>query len=169
MNVATRTFLLRQTSPVYTVLWCMFYYWLLVMVSHSAWGCGMCIAKSLGVAAFVGCALNANSFAGAKEDSLAAYVLGSPFAVLRFFLIPFCVASYSAIVNTKKDQFTFLFPHDGPKPLTYSGIFALTLFAYACIVTVLHRYVLPDTTDFEAIASTEPFTTKDDPSPILPQ
>eukprot|EP01060_Flectonema_neradi_P027044 TRINITY_DN36684_c0_g1_i1.p1 TRINITY_DN36684_c0_g1~~TRINITY_DN36684_c0_g1_i1.p1 ORF type:complete len:192 (+),score=24.69 TRINITY_DN36684_c0_g1_i1:43-576(+) len=152
---AARTILLRQTSGAFLALWSLFLWWLFVMLTHSAWSCGDCVAKSLGVSAIVGLGLNANGYAASNANSVAEYVKNGPFSVARFFLIPFCVASYSAIANVKKDMFTYLFPKDGPEPMTYSGIGVICLASLVgCALLFRHVVLLPeDVNDAKASSS----------------
>ena len=53
----------------------------------------------------------ANVFLGSRR----AFLREGPFSALRFFMIPFCVASYSGIVNQEAPlgTFTYLFPTRG--------------------------------------------------------
>ena len=140
--LSLKAHLLRQTSTPFLALWTLFLWWAFVMITHSAWNCGGCISKSLGVSGIVGLGLNANGYAASGRDSIKEYVLKGPFSVARFFLIPFCVASYSAVANVKKDNFTYLFPHDGPEKLTYSGLGVIILVVFLTSAVILRKCVL---------------------------
>merc|ERR1712046_417278 len=78
--------------------------------------------------------------AATQQTELRAFLREGPFSALRFFMIPFCVASYSGIVNQEASlgTFTYLFPTRGrdgaqivdgvPDTLVFLGVLAtLTL------------------------------------------
>lgn len=77
------------------ILWC-FLIWYIYFVfkyfdpAFDIW------LRSFGIAVFVGFALNINSF-GTIDGILHA----DPFQVFRFFLIPFCVSSFPALLKGK--------------------------------------------------------------------
>ncbi|KAJ9463803.1 hypothetical protein DIPPA_13401 [Diplonema papillatum] len=137
-----RSLLQRHTAPGYTLLWCMLWYWVMVMASHSLWDCRDCVVKSLGVSVIVGCVLNVSAFSTSGVESFQAYVRKVPLGCVRLFIIPYCVASYSAVANVQGENFAYLFPSDGPKPLTYSGIFAIALVSYVAVSLLLHRHLI---------------------------
>jgi len=77
------------------ILWC-FLIWYLYFVfkyfdpAYDIW------LRSFGIAIFVGFALNINSF-----GTIAATLSADPYQVFRFFLIPFCVSSFPALLKGK--------------------------------------------------------------------
>jgi hypothetical protein len=95
---------LRHTSPPFLALWNVFTWWLYVAITH--WGC-VCahittvVEAALGICAIVGLTLNLNGFVSWREASkqheatFLDYATNGPFNCMRFFLVPFCVASYS--------------------------------------------------------------------------
>ena len=73
----------------------------------------------MGICAIVGVTLNTNAYAlwaegrtPGEETSLATFLSDGPCSALRFFMIPFCVASYSGIINQEAPlgNFAYLFP-----------------------------------------------------------
>ena len=119
------------------------------------------------MSAIVGCGLNTNAYAGSSADSILGFLKMSPFSVMRFFLIPFCVASYSAIVNVKKENFTYLFPNDGPDNFTYSGIVAVMIVVFICISQLIHRTLREDPPAEESPSTTNEVSAPTSPDPAL--
>ena len=73
--------------------------------------------RSIGISIFVGIALNLNAF-GSIERSLNA----DPYVVFRFFLIPFCVSSFPALLKGKG---FLIFSRSTRENLTASALCAL--------------------------------------------
>jgi len=80
------------------------------------------VCSAMGICTIVGATLNTNAYAmwaetrGKGDDtSLRAFARDGPFSCARFFMIPFCVASYSGIINQEAalGNFWFLFPVRG--------------------------------------------------------
>ena len=80
------------------------------------------VCSAMGICTIVGVTLNTNAYAmwaetrGKGDDtSLRAFARDGPFSCARFFMIPFCVASYSGIINQEAalGNFWFLFPVRG--------------------------------------------------------
>jgi hypothetical protein len=98
---------LRHSSVPILVLWNVFMFWAWVAWTHfptllieSVW------KTALGICVVVGITLNTNAYALWKESQppgaatgVGAFVRGGPCSAIRFFMIPFCVASYSGMVN----------------------------------------------------------------------
>lgn len=99
------------------ILWCAFLWYVTMVVNYAdrdrSWW-----RHALGIAVIVGVilALNAAPPHGRIRD------LGF-WPLLRFFLIPFCVASFSAF--TKGHEFFLIFPMNPAENLTAGGILAL--------------------------------------------
>ena len=79
----------------------------------------MVVKAALGICAVVGVTLNTSAYqlwvdsrGECEEATLQAFISVAPFATMRFFLVPFCVASYSGVISqeSKLGTFTWLFP-----------------------------------------------------------
>lgn len=99
------------------MLWCAFLWYVMMAVRYADRDLSLWL-HSLGIAAIVGVilALNAAPANGRIRD------LGF-WPVLRFFLIPFCVASFSAFA--KGHAFFLIFPMNLAETLTSGAILAL--------------------------------------------
>eukprot|EP00741_Cyanophora_paradoxa_P000315 tig00000403_g306.t1 len=66
------------------------------------------------VAVVVGTALNVNGYVVSGQTSPRVYARNAPFSIMRFFLIPFCVASYSGVTAVAgESSFWYIFPREG--------------------------------------------------------
>jgi hypothetical protein len=140
---------LRHSSVPMLVLWNVFLFWVSVAVltHRKTLLIPTVVATAMGICTIVGITLNTNAYAmwletraAEQETGLRAFLREGPFSALRFFMIPFCVASYSGIVNQEAPlgTFTYLFPTRGrdgvqlvdgvPDTLVFIGVLAtLTL------------------------------------------
>lgn len=75
------------------VLWCYFIWWSVVLVRYFDRSPGVWLT-SLGLSAIIGAALYINATASGKSR-----VRLGPWPTFRFFLIPFCVSSFAALVK----------------------------------------------------------------------
>ena len=118
------TLALRHSSVPMLVLWNVFLFWVSVaVVTHrQTLLIPTVVATAMGICTIVGITLNTNAYAmwlgtraPEQESSLKAFLREGPCSALRFFMIPFCVASYSGIVNQEASigTFTYLFPTRG--------------------------------------------------------
>ena len=74
------------------VLWCYFIWWLVVVICYfdsnpRLW------TTSVGLAVIIGIALTLNATSGTPRPTL------QPWQAFRFFLTPFCVSSFAALVK----------------------------------------------------------------------
>eukprot|EP00479_Gromia_sphaerica_P009254 TRINITY_DN3833_c0_g1_i1.p1 TRINITY_DN3833_c0_g1~~TRINITY_DN3833_c0_g1_i1.p1 ORF type:complete len:190 (-),score=23.54 TRINITY_DN3833_c0_g1_i1:264-833(-) len=94
-------------------LWCYLWWYLWILYSYYGWilenheGTFWPTAGFLSLA--VGIVLNVNALNGSKP--VIQQIIENPFKCLRFFIIPFCVSSYSAIASII--HFVSIFPDDG--------------------------------------------------------
>ncbi len=77
-----------------TVLWC-YFIWFSVMTGFNFDSTPRIWLTSLGISALVGTALLLNSTSGNSSVEL------MPWQVIRLFLIPFCVSSFSSLVKDR--------------------------------------------------------------------
>lgn len=112
---------LRHSSVPMLVLWNVFLFWVSVAVltHRKTLLIPTVVATAMGICTIVGITLNTNAYAmwletrsAGQQAGLRAFIREGPFSALRFFMIPFCVASYSGIVNQEAPlgTFTYLFP-----------------------------------------------------------
>lgn len=115
---------LRHSSAPMLVLWNVFLFWVSVAVltHRRTLLIPTVVATAMGICTIVGITLNTNAYAmwletraAEQQTGLWAFLHEGPFSALRFFMIPFCVASYSGIVNQEAPlgTFTYLFPIRG--------------------------------------------------------
>ena len=113
---------LAGLSPGRFILWCYFLWWGVVLVryfdpSPRLW------LTSLGLSVIIGVALVANaSFSGKERVRLGFW------PAFRFFLIPFCVSSFAALIKDR--DFILIFP---PK-WQESGVAAGICLAFGLLV-----------------------------------
>ena len=109
------------TSTVCTQVW-LFWFFVAICTHFRTLVIPSVICSAMGICTIVGATLNTNAYAmwaetrGKGDDtSLRAFARDGPFSCARFFMIPFCVASYSGIINQEAalDNFWFLFPVRG--------------------------------------------------------
>jgi len=118
---------LRNLSNGRLILWCYFIWYCVVLVryfdpSPHLW------LTSLGLSLIIGFALYLSTSAGANGGARL-----DGWAIFRFFLMPFCVSSFAALVKDK--HFILIF---SPKP--EEAFFAVILCAVlSLIVLVLRR------------------------------
>ncbi len=86
-------YLARLRTPL-IVLWC-YVIWYAVVVAHHFDASPRLWTTSLGLSLIIGVALVLNASSGSHRQSLAFWPR------LRFFLAPFCVSSFSALVKGK--------------------------------------------------------------------
>ncbi|MBI4657570.1 MAG: hypothetical protein HY735_01765 [Verrucomicrobia bacterium] len=112
-------------SPGRLTLWCSFIWYLVIAVRYFD-GDAKLWTTSLGLTAIVGSILTINACpAGGGPRSLDKWQL------LRFFLIPFCVSSFSALVKGR--GFVLIFPPEPRENLTAGG--ACFLFCLFVLLT----------------------------------
>ena len=178
-NSWCRRQVLSNTKPAILMLWCIFEFYLFVFITHrdSVAQNPMLIYGALGIGATVGVALNANGYAmmadasaghgddgvdagagggrggggrGAGCGQLCGYITGKPFAVMRFFLIPFCVSSYSSIISSEahiNGSFIWLFPNTNPHGEQLitgvpDSLVACIVVAVTILASVISRYMV---------------------------
>ena len=95
------------TTPAMLLLWGYFTYFLVTLFYESQYASRALILNACLVAAVIGVALNASALG---KEPVSTYVIESPFRVLRFFLIPFCVSLFSALVGAAGDEFVSVLP-----------------------------------------------------------
>lgn len=115
------TLLDDATTPPMLLLWGYFAYFIVTIAYELAAATAPLVANACVVAVVVGVALNASAM-GAED--LAAYARASPFRVLRFFLIPFCVSLFSSVVAASEGEFVSVFPRDATRCAATLGIAA---------------------------------------------
>lgn len=100
--------------PALQPLWALASWYASVMVVHAASTPAHTWWTALVVCAIVGTALNANAYSAAAPGTAAVqWATHNPCTVARFFLIPFCVSSYSSVVASAGDTlFVSVFPRD---------------------------------------------------------
>ena len=98
-----------SVQPHMLVLWGYFAYYLATVAFFFSATPGSLWLTALLVALIVGIALNA---AALQDSGVRDYIVEAPFRCLRFFLIPFCVSSLSAISQINGDHFVLLFPSE---------------------------------------------------------
>lgn len=92
---------LARLTPSKLILWC-YLAWYVAIVSQYFEASRILWISSVGIAFMIGLALNlATRQASHRPDR---------WVIFRLFLIPFCVSSYSALINGK--GFILLFPPD---------------------------------------------------------
>jgi hypothetical protein len=87
---------LRSLSVGRLVLWCYFLWYLVVLVRYFETNTRLWLT-SLGIAGIVGIALYINSTTAGTGKQRPGF-----WPTIRIFLIPFCVASYSALVKDRR-------------------------------------------------------------------
>lgn len=97
-----RASLHETTRPAIILLTTFFSWWAFIITSFAvparAWG------TAIVTSALVGTALNANAYHAPLQE----YAHKHQWAIARFYVIPFCVSSYSAVANA--NSFVALFP-----------------------------------------------------------
>jgi len=149
----------RHTGLGFQLLWTLFIYWLYVMVNYLTEQKAAKIPVALVLCTLVGLSLNVNGFvlwrsnkialdslkkqlgdAQVSDASVMSYIVGNTWTGLRFFIVPFCVSSYS-IVSSANDKFVYLFPVGsvGVLPdMVLQGIIILTFVCLSQIFRVLY-------------------------------
>lgn len=105
------------------LLWCYFLWYLVIIVARWDFDFGIYV-RALGVCLLVGVALCANATLGGN-------VRLGPLQTLRFFLIPFCVSSYSSVAS--KNGFLFIFSPRLQENLAAAVPSALLIFAWVVL------------------------------------
>jgi hypothetical protein len=169
-NSWCRRQVLSNTKPAILMLWCIFEFYLFVFITHrdSVARDPMLIYGALGIGTTVGLALNANGYAmmadasgehgdegvgagaGGFRGGVCGYITGKPFAVMRFFLIPFCVSSYSSIISSEahiNGSFIWLFPNTNPHgeqliPGVTDSLVACIVVGVTILASVISRYMV---------------------------
>jgi len=75
-----------------------------------------------------------------SDSSVVCYVTGNIWTGFRFFLVPFCVSTYS-IVSSGTDEFVYLFPNGsvGPLPdMVLEIIIIMTFLGLSQLLRVVH-------------------------------
>eukprot|EP00658_Telonema_sp_P-2_P048731 TRINITY_DN3705_c0_g1_i1.p1 TRINITY_DN3705_c0_g1~~TRINITY_DN3705_c0_g1_i1.p1 ORF type:complete len:205 (-),score=28.05 TRINITY_DN3705_c0_g1_i1:201-815(-) len=167
--------LMRHTDTPMIIMWDVFVWWIYVAVTH--WGC-VCAhiqqvaIAALGICGVVGTTLNVSAYSMwrdvqplSADTSLWSYLQSAPFATMRFFLVPFCVASYSGVINQESElgTFQYLFPsknQDGHTVIdgvndTVTGVGLVLLVTILALVVrhVTQRHMTALTTQMPAKAS----------------
>lgn len=105
---------LRHSSVPILVLWNVWLWWVYVAATHAeTLAIPTVLHTALGICGIVGVTLNTNAFAlwaaaaeagGATEAdaTLTEFLRQGPWSAVRFFMIPFCVASYSGMINQEE-------------------------------------------------------------------
>lgn len=99
------------TTPPMLLLWSYLFYFFATMAFEARKATAMVYENAILVAVVLGVALNASAMG--PGVGVWAYVAESPIRCLRFFLIPFCVSAFSAIVKAAEGDFTLIFPRRG--------------------------------------------------------
>jgi hypothetical protein len=112
------------------ILWCYFIWWLVVLVRYfdprpSLW------LTSLGLSMIIGVALTINA-----TSSGSVKVKLESWPIFRFFVTPFCVSSFAALV--KERGFVLIFSPRWEELAAAAGSFA----ALGCLVLLAKRYRL---------------------------
>jgi len=112
------------------ILWCYLIWYVYFVYKYfdftiELWG------SSLAIAIIVGLALNINAFASPKEiiDP------GNIWKVIRFFIIPFCVASFPALIKGK--GFILFF-----SPNMKENLIAISLCVFFLVLTYLSKLIV---------------------------
>ncbi len=105
------------------LLWSAFLWYVAIMARHAT-ASPVLWLNSAGIAAVIGVILAANAIPpGRKWRELGFWPLA------RFFLIPFCVSSFSAVMN--RVGLVLIFPHNVADNLVAAGTVALFLLVFA--------------------------------------
>jgi hypothetical protein len=92
---------LAQLTSIKRILWCYLLWYLVILVQYFDADLRMWLT-SLGISLIVGTANNLNAFASLNKGKR------DPWMIMRFFMAPFCVASFSGMVKGK--GFILIFP-----------------------------------------------------------
>ena len=113
---------LRELTPGKVALWCFLLWYLATVIHHFDPTPGIWL-NALGISAIIGVAL----YLSVREP-------GKPppdrWTVLRLFLMPFCVSSFSQLI--KGEGFVLVFPpslHENVVALAFCAAFVLLVFA----------------------------------------
>ena len=115
---AVQRHVLRHSSKPILVLWNVWLWWLYVAITHfETLIIPTVLHSAIGICLIVGFTLNTNAFAlwaanfeaEGREPRLSTFLREGPFSALRFFMIPFCVSSYSSMINQEDHAGTFIF------------------------------------------------------------
>ncbi|MDB6006169.1 MAG: hypothetical protein JWR15_3156 [Prosthecobacter sp.] len=93
---------LQHLSPSRTILWCYFIWWA-VSITHHFEGTPRIWLTSLGLSGIIGAALILST-----RPSSGTIAKTDPWVLFRFFLMPFCVSSFAALV--KDAGYVLVFP-----------------------------------------------------------
>lgn len=140
----------RHTGVGYQLLWSLFLFWNFVMASHMTKKQAANIPVAMILCTFVGLSLNLNGYVlwkankaqldklknelGEKvsDSSVETYVNGNVWTAFRFFLVPFCVSTFS-IVSSRNDKFWYLFPADYVGPLPDMALCVIVLLTFLAV------------------------------------
>ena len=113
---------IKQLEPTKTILWC-YLIWYFAIVSQYFDPAPNLWLSSVGIAILIGFALNLA--AAQKNQRLDRWV------IIRLYVFPFCVSSYSALIKGK--GFFLLFPTDS-KPLLIGFFSCLSFLCFVYLV-----------------------------------
>jgi hypothetical protein len=150
----------RHSSPPILVLWNVWLWWVWVAVTHfETLIIPTVLHSAIGICLIVGVTLNTNAYAlwsAQQMDEQAPprvieFLREGPFSALRFFMIPFCVSSYSSIINQECTfgTFSFLFPvadRNGTRVVSVAPdwmVFAGINISLTLLALTIRRFVSP--------------------------
>ena len=99
--------------PALLPQWALLSWYIVIISFHAASAPAHTWWNALVVACIVGSILNFNSYSAVVDTPFLTWIRGCPFAVTRFYAIPFCVSSYSGVVASSGDSaFVSIFPRN---------------------------------------------------------
>jgi hypothetical protein len=151
---------MRHSSPPILVLWNVWLWWVWVAITHfDTLVIPTVLHSAIGICIIVGVTLNTNAYAlwsthwmdERNPPRVRAFLYEGPFSALRFFMIPFCVSSYSSIINQECTfgTFVFLFPvsdRNGTRLLSASPDWMVFVGVNLCLTVLalsVRRFVSP--------------------------
>lgn len=126
------SFIVGLLRPNLLLIYALLSWWLVVIV-HALLSPQLQVKSALWlnalvVSAVVGSALNANAWPS-DRCSLRTHIARAPIACLRFFVIPFCVSSYSAIASQNPKGFCWMVPRNARLVAALIGAITLEVLA----------------------------------------
>lgn len=151
---------MRHSSPPILVLWNVWLWWVWVAITHfDTLVIPTVLHSAIGICIIVGVTLNTNAYAlwstqwmdERNPPRVRAFLYEGSFSALRFFMIPFCVSSYSSIINQECTfgTFVFLFPvsdRNGTRLLSASPDWMVFVGVNLCLTVLalsVRRFVSP--------------------------
>mmetsp|Transcript_22031 Transcript_22031/g.32836 ORF Transcript_22031/g.32836 Transcript_22031/m.32836 type:complete len:182 (-) Transcript_22031:204-749(-) len=96
--------------------------------------------SAVGIAIIIGCTLFSNMYYAPFDK----FMEKNDWVVIRVFIIPFCVSSYSQVIQKKEDEFAFIFPRDAGIALggiVFASVITGSLYAFRRVAIMKGWYV----------------------------